>query len=276
MRPAHDPIDVGATADLSLRVSVATLVRVICSTAEDDQAMLALERKATFREAGQRVVLKAQPFGGAVRINDAPRLSEVTGGFRFDSERSRAEQDFRIVIRPTAWPALKDICIARFRAGDDALFETTPARELAEEFGDSLHIRLDPAQYVSQPLWTVLEDEPTPTDNIHAAQEPTVRVYRVFEAQIVDRMLWQAIKLNSETVSDLALRERVRDDRRSGGRGRANACMTIPVEHLRACYLPLAPGEQRGTVSFRGTTLDAHVPALLDGYSAPRFQYLHT
>jgi hypothetical protein len=242
--------------------------------AEDDQAMLALERKATFDEAGQRVVLKAQPFGGAVRINDAPRLHEITGGFHFDSERSRAEQDFRIVIRPTAWPALKDICIARFRAGDDALFEMSPARELVEEFGDSIHMRLDPAQYVSQPLWTVLEDEPTPTDNIHAAQEPTVRIYRVFQAQIVDPTLWQAIKLNSETVSDQALREQVLEDRRKGGRGRANACMVMSMEELRTCCRSMSSQEQDGAVDYRGTTLDEHVPALLDGYSPARFQYI--
>ena len=44
-----DEIGVGATDELSLRVSVATLVRVLFKNPSDDELLLALERKATLR-----------------------------------------------------------------------------------------------------------------------------------------------------------------------------------------------------------------------------------
>ena len=47
--------------------------------------------------AENRVRVNAQPFGGPDHINDLTPLLERTGGFHFDSERSRAEQDFRIL-----------------------------------------------------------------------------------------------------------------------------------------------------------------------------------
>ena len=51
MKPNRDEIGVGPTEDLSLRVSVATLVRVLFENRDDGDLMLALERKATVRKA---------------------------------------------------------------------------------------------------------------------------------------------------------------------------------------------------------------------------------
>ncbi|HAY85371.1 MAG TPA: hypothetical protein DCY42_10760, partial [Chloroflexi bacterium] len=66
-----DPkIGIGATSELSLRVSVATLARITFPHPEQGIPMLALEHKASLiSAAGQKQVLtKAQPFGGAIRI----------------------------------------------------------------------------------------------------------------------------------------------------------------------------------------------------------------
>jgi hypothetical protein len=52
MKPNHDEIGVGATQDLSLRVSAATLVRVLFENPGDGNLMLALERKATILSNG--------------------------------------------------------------------------------------------------------------------------------------------------------------------------------------------------------------------------------
>ena len=214
---------VGATKELSLRVSVATLVRVVFTNPEDGDLMLALERKATW-VGEERVVVKAQPFGGAVRINDPLVLSELTGGFHFDSERSRTEQDFRIMIRPSACGAVRDLCLEQFQRQDDRVFETSPARELAEEFRDSLDISLRPDQYVINPLWTVLENDPPPTGTVHPARQPTVRIYRVFEARIVDPALRQAIMLNSRSHSAQDLRDRALEEPPQG-RKRQGECL---------------------------------------------------
>ena len=103
MTPNPYEVGIGATAELSLRVSVATLVRVLFKSPNDDELMFALERKATLRrtEDGEAVRVKSQPFGGAIRILDLSVVQDLVGDFHFDSERSRAEQDFRIFIRPS-------------------------------------------------------------------------------------------------------------------------------------------------------------------------------
>ncbi len=262
---------VGATTELSLRVSVATLVRVVFTNPEDGDLTLALERKATWVNE-ERVLVKAQPFGGAVRINDPSLLSKHTGDFHFDSERSRTERDFRILIRPSAWGAVQAFCLEQFQRQDDRAFEISPVRELVEEFKDSLDISLRPDQYVCNPLWTVLENDPAPTGSTYPVRQPTVRIYRVFEARILDPALWQAIMVNSRGHSDQDLRELALEDRRKGGKGRANAFLILPVESLRRFYLSLSHEGRNAPVSFRKTDLEENVPALLDGVTVPRFQ----
>ena len=224
------------TNDFDLRVSVATLVRVIFTGAEENAPMLALERKATYHESLQCAVVKAQPFGGAVRINDIPRLEKVTGGFQFDSERSRSERDFRILIRAKAWEAVKAFCRDQFQSSDEAALETSPARELGEELFDSLGVQLHPDQYRCRPLWTVTEDDPSPTANWRAARQPTVRLYRIFEARILDPGLWRVIRANSAERSNDDLQQLAMQDWRGNGRGRANACIALPMVAVRRFY----------------------------------------
>jgi hypothetical protein len=257
---------IGASRALSLRVSVATLVRVV-STPEDGHQVLVLERKATYQEAEGRVTVKAQPFGGAVRLNDLSRIEEVTGGFRFDSDHSRRERDFRILIRPSAWEKVKAYCLDQLQASHEAAFETSPARELAEEFHDTLGIQLNPGQYDCQPLWTVLENDPASTGKIHAiGQQPTVRIYRVFEVQILDPAFAYQISINGRRISDQDLRRRALEDRRKGGKGRANACLVLPIESLHL--------ERNGSVSPARTTLEDNVYALLANVTNSRFEYI--
>src|SRR5258708_22079095 len=104
---------IGATKELSVRVSVATLVRVLFENPRDGDLMLALERKATLHqtENGLSVEVKAQPFGAAIRILDFRALRDLIGNIHFDSDRSYSEQDFRIFIRPSDWETVRAFCI---------------------------------------------------------------------------------------------------------------------------------------------------------------------
>jgi hypothetical protein len=129
----------GATQDLSLRVSVATLVRVVFEDPGSGERMLALERKATLSETN--VEVKSQPFGGAIRILDLDAIHDLIGDFCFDSEHSRAEHDLRLFIRPSVWPVLREFCIQHLSHVNDPVLETDPTRELTEEFADALEIR---------------------------------------------------------------------------------------------------------------------------------------
>jgi hypothetical protein len=266
----HNP-GTGATPDLSLRVSVATLARVIFRHPINGEWMLALERKATLHptENGHVVEVKSQPFGGAIRILDLNALHDLIGDYRFDSERSRSEQDFRIFIRPSDWPVLREFCIQHLSRVNDLVLETVPMRELAEEFADALKIKLHSKQYIYKPVTTVVENDPSPTGNIHARGISTVRVFRIFEAVISDAHLIQTVMHNSESISHEDLCELALN-----GKGRANAILALPLKRISDYYLATPPIERIAPVLFEENRLDETVTAILDGIAVPKYQKL--
>lgn len=269
-------ISIGATEELSLRVSVATLVRVVFQNPKDGGWILALERKATLvSDAGEsRVLIKCQPFGGAVRFRSLIPLQRLVGDFHFDSERSRSELDFRIFIRPVDWDAVKEFCLQHFKNGDELALESGPARELAEEMADALELDLKPEQYSSTPLHTVIEDQPAATDNIYARGYQTARVYRIFEVRVLDPALCKMLLENSERYSNQDLHERAIQDARQGGKGRANAILTVTMKPLMEFYLALSPEARNAPVFFGENFLDGNVCAILEGVSAPKYRSL--
>lgn len=275
MNHKYDP-GIGATNELSLRVSVATLVRVLFEHPIDGELMLALERKATLHETenGRIVEVKSQPFGGGIRILDLRALHDQIGDFHFDSERSRSEQDFRIFIRPTDWSAVREFCIEHISRADDLFLETDPTRELAEEFEDALKIRLKPDQYICKPVATVVEDDPWPTENIHAKDIPTVRVYRIFEVHITDVSLAHSIMTNSESYFNQNLHELALGDARNGGKGMANALLTLPMKLITDVYLGMSPVARNAPILFEDNHLDETISAILEGVSAPKYRRL--
>jgi len=266
----------GWTQELSLRVSVATLVRVLFRNPSDSELMLALERKATLHETenGRVIEVKSQPFGGAIRILDLNTVRDLIGDFHFDSERSRSEQDFRLFIRPSNWSAVQEFCIQHLSQANDPILETDPTRELAEEFYDTLKINLQPEQYIHKPVATVVENEAAPTENTHAKGYPTVRVYRIFEASITDSSLANAMLKNSESLSHQSLCELALEDAQNDGKGRANAILALPLKRITDHYLSVSPDERNSTTFFEKHQLDETVPAILEGIIVPKYQIL--
>ncbi|HEX5840115.1 MAG TPA: hypothetical protein VFY26_19920 [Anaerolineales bacterium] len=263
---------IGATQELSLRVSVATLVRVVFEHPDGGERMLALERKATLHETN--VEVKSQPFGGAVRILDLDAIYDLIGDFDFDSTNSRAEQDFRLFIRPSAWPVLREFCIQHLSHVHDPVIETDPTRELTEEFADALKISLKPNQYIHTPVETVIEDHPAPTDNVYARGISTARVYRIFEASITDPSLIRTMLKNSEGMSDRDLCELAMDDFHHGGKGWANAMFALPLKQVTEHYSSLPVVERNATTVFGTKRLDETVAAVLEGITVSRYQRL--
>jgi hypothetical protein len=265
---------IGRTRELRLRVSVATLARVLFEHPRNGDLMLALERKATMHNAGTgRVVeVKSQPFGGALRIHDLGTLQNVIGDFHFDSVKSRSEQDFRVFIRPSAWERVRDFCLQCFSEPDDHVLESNPERELAEEFAETLNISLKPDQYTCKPVGSIIENEPSPTENANARGYPTVRMYRIFEAHVMDSSLAADMLTNSQRYSDRALHELALQDYRNGGPGRANAVLTLPLSQVIALYLATSPEARNGSISFQDHQLDETVSAILEGVRAPKYR----
>jgi len=276
MKPNQHEIGVAATKELSLRVSVATLVRVVFKHPGNNEWMLALERKATLHETGNGHVIeiKSQPFGGAIRILDLKRMRALIGDYHFDSEHSRSEQDFRIFIRPSDWSAVREFCMEHLNHVDDPVLETDPARELVEEFADALTINLKPEQYVSRPVAIVVEEDPAPTNNTHASGHLTARVYRIFEARMLDSSLSHAMLTNSEGHSNHDLHELALEDARDGGKGRANAMFALPLKLISNAYLAMLPEARNSPISFEDNQLDETVAAILEGVSVPKYQRL--
>jgi hypothetical protein len=263
---------IGATSELNLRVSIATLVRVVFKHPGNGEWMLALERKATLRE--NKVEAKIQPFGGAIRILDLDAIHDLIGDFHFDSERSRTEQDFRLFIRPSGWSALREFCIQRLSHDNDPILETDPTRELVEEFADALKINLQTEQYASKPVATVVENEAAPTENINAKGIYTVRIYRVFETTITYSALAHAMLKNSESLSHKRICELVLEDARNGGKGRANAVLALPLKGIMNTYLALSPEERNSPIFIGKNHFDETVPAVLEGITVLKYQRL--
>jgi hypothetical protein len=265
---------VGATAELSLRVSVATLVRVLIKNPNDDELMLALERKATLRRVagGGEVRVKSQPFGGGIRILDLSVVHDLVGDFHFDSERSRAEQDFRIFIRPTSWTSLREFCLQHIVLDDDSIIETSPNRELVEEFAETLSVDLRREQYVCRPVATKVENRAISTENIYSEGTPTVRVYRIYEATIVDLFLTDAMVKYSDGLSHQSLCGLAIADAQSGGRGKANAILTLPWRRLQDVYRAMSPAARNVPIIFDENRLDSTVAAIFDDIAVPRYQ----
>ncbi len=265
---------VGPTDELSLRVSVSTLSRVVFPHPIDGIPMLALEHKATLVSAGKDpiVEVKAQPFGGAIQILNPGELQTISGGFNYDSRCSRSEGDFRIFIRPASWGKVREFCLQNMAEGGGQDLEFDPARELVEEFDDALGIQLKPEQYAVELYRIVVENQPAPTGNIRAGGAPTIRIYRVYEVQVLDPALCQSMMTNSTAHPAPFLRRMAIEDARKGGRGRANAMLTAPIEQIRAAFLSVPP-ERRGTaLPFEDTLLEGNVVAVLEGVSVPKYR----
>jgi hypothetical protein len=269
-----EEIGVGPAAELSLRVSIAALARVLLEDPESEQTLLALERVATWRERDglPEVVVKAKPYGGGVRLRDPRALQAAIGDFHFDSARSREEGDFRIVIREADWPQVQAFCVRSLRLKVGGPLESSPARELAEELGDALKVDLSQEQaWTLAPLEIVVEVLPTPTANPRAPGAPTVRIYSVYEASLRSPELIAAVLANSAAVSNEQLRQQAWEDRRAGGKGRANATLTLPLDWLMRVYSEIAIGERGTLCNIGGYLLDGNVAAILPGVEVPKY-----
>jgi hypothetical protein len=263
---------IGATDELSLRVSVATLARVVFKHPGNGEWLLALERKATLHDTG--VEVKSQPFGGAIRILDLEAIHNLVGNFHFDSEHSCSERDFRLFIRPSSWSVLREFCIQHLSRDNDPILETDPTRELVEEFVETLKINLLPEQYASKSVATIVENEASPTENVHARGCPTVRVYRIFEASITHSALAHAMLKNSAGLSHEEICELALEDAHHGGKGWANAVLVLPLKSITDAYLAITPKERISPILIGKNRFDETVPAILEGVIVPKYQRL--
>ena len=249
-----------------LRVSVATYNQVVFSHPENGGTMLALERKATMLKDGN-VNVRAQPFGGGVKILNPNSLKEILGEIRFDSERSEQEQDFRILIHPSEWEAVKQHCLFHLENPNDPDLEAAPDRELVEEFAVTMHVDLKPNQYTVQPLGFVVEDAPVWTVNWYARGFPTVRVYRTYKVEIVDGKLCQHLLDASQQVSDDALGKRALGN----GTGRANTALALPLDRVRKAFLVIPPEKRFNNIEVDHHKLDDSVLVVLEDIEVSQY-----
>lgn len=252
---------------MTLRVSVATYNQVIFMHPENGTLMLALERKASVLKDGS-INVRAQPFGGGVKILDSKALKKMLGEIRFDSERSKQEQDFRILIPPSKWDEVKQYCLHHLENPADLELESTPDRELVEEFDETLRVQLEPGQYTAQPMGFVIEDTPVWTENWYARGYSTVRVYRTYKIQIIDAAICGTMLKASRQITGDELARRALEN----GRGRANSILTLPLSLVTESYLTFPPEMRYGRITVDGNELDESVLAVLGDVDVPQYQ----
>ena len=258
----------------ALRVSVATLCRVTFDHPAEHRLWLALERRATFRpEPPPHTIVVAVPYGGAVRILRPEALAAVVPDFRYDSERSKTEQDFRIVIPPTTWPAVREFCLAHIAAPDDNILDNSPDRELKEEFVETLGVEVAPGDYAASAVGTVVEDGAAPTNSDRAPGAPTVRIYRLFEVRLLAPSLVEAI-MASTLLDEATLAARAEAQSALGGRGRANAAVGLPLAAVREALRLLPPQARALTFTVGEQRMDGTVSALFPDLAGPARRWL--
>jgi len=260
-----DEIDV--TNEKSLRVSVATYNQVIFPHPENGTAMLALERKATILQDGS-VNVRAQPFGGGVKILNTKSLKEMVGEIQFDSERSNHERDFRILIQPLQWEVVKQFCLLHLENPNDSEIESAPDRELVEEFEETMGVELKRSQYAVGPMGFVIEENPVQTKNWYARGFSTVRVYRTYKVRLLDAELCKTLLDTSQRISDEELGRWALNDKT----GRANSVLALPLEGVRESYLTLPPETRYGKIDIENHKLDESVLAVLMDVDVPQYQ----
>jgi hypothetical protein len=275
MKLIKNEIGVGATKELSMRVSVGTLVRLLFENPETGRLMLALERTATLREIKGRpeVVVKAKPFGGGVRLTNPQKLKNLIGNFHYDGKRSRQVGDFRIQINPASWEIIKEICKEHLKETETGILDSSPEHELAEEFEDLLKIKITPIQYNLKLRELIVEDSPDETDNIYAQGFPTVRIYYLFEAKIKHSEIIKMMMRNCREYSDEDLKKMAIDDVKSGGKGRANAILTLDLEEVKNIYNSTPLERRSELVSVGENQLDGNVPAVLAEINHPKYRH---
>lgn len=236
--------------------------------------MLALERTATMQESNGKteVTVRAKPFGGAVRIINLQRLKRLIGNFHYDSSRSRQEGDFRLLIRPASWEKVKEICCNNLRKTENGILNTNPERELIEEFEDTLHISLTVDQYRLNPRGIIIEDMPVETENVRATGLPTVRIYYIYEAWVESPDLIMRLVANSEQYTDKDLQEIAWADAQHGGRGRANAILTLSLDDLTEMYCSMPLDLRIGPIRIKDHQLDGNVLAILEEVDQTRYR----
>jgi hypothetical protein len=235
--------------------------------------MLALEHKATFISDGEgsEVFVRGQPFGGAIRIQDIYKFDELVGGFRFDCRESKANQDFRIYIRPSAWEDVREYCKENLGFVENRVVDSDPVRELQEEFEDTLGIELQLEQYSTAFERIVVEKEPTPTRNIHVVGSATVRIYRIDAVHINDPDVCKMMIANSETRPEKVLKQMALADAQEGGKGRANAVLAVPVETVRTAFQSISPDVRGQPLEFNSTLLEGNVALVLKDVFVPKY-----
>lgn len=256
-----------------LRASVATYNQVIFPHPEDATMMLALERKATVLKDGS-VSVQSQPFGGGIRILNPTPLQKIIGKIQFDSERSKQEQDFRILIPPSKWEQIKEYTLHHLELEDDedVELESGPDRELTEEFMETINLKLHAGQYTVQAMGFVIENSPVQSKNDHARGRLTVHLYRVFRVQVIDPILCRIMFGISQLYSDQDLADLALQDFEHGGLGRANTILTLPLYLVRDAYLALPPETRYGKIVIENHELDESVLAILEGIDVPQYQ----
>jgi len=269
MEPAGTRVDeragVGATEELSLRVSTGVLTKTTFRHPETGESMLVLERKGVveFSPNGSKEKLEAQPLGGASRLNDPNALLKLTGRFNFDSTESAQESDFRVQIRPRDWPRVKEFCVHHFMNPGTNVVEADPTRELSEELSDALGIAVSNDSYAAVNLGVVLRGGAI-TDRAGVSGQQTVRAFNVYHVELTDPALIQAVLDNSSSVSDSSILESAREKAKANGKkGKASALTAIPLDAVVKAHSSTSAENRWSSIKIEGTTIADNVPAIL-------------
>jgi hypothetical protein len=168
------------------------------------------------------------------------------------------------MINPDQWEKMKEICRDHLNFEEDGIINSSPVRELTEEFEDSLGVRITSDDYHLTSRKMLVEEKLTKTENVNAMGIPTKRTYYLFDAMLTDLRIIKMMIDNDALYSDLDLRNMANEDARRGGKGRANAVLTLSLDKLTELYRSSRKGSGESNIMYEGHQLDGNLPAILD------------
>jgi hypothetical protein len=230
---------IGATADLSMRVSSAVLT--LCVVPSPEGPLAILERKVEIGKKG--LDMRAQPLGGGIAVLNVEALSKITGGFNWEDQKVARERDLRIYVNPDSWTFVRELLTTSFldTLPGAPIVETTPVRELQEEIGDAAGVEVSESSMNISFAGLVFQD---PGCGAVAAKSstPTARVFSVFDVVITDpaladTIMREASRPDSELIAEVTRRHEAlagREPTHDAERPKLSSLCAIPVKELLA------------------------------------------
>ncbi len=251
-------------AQNKVRVSVGSLTLLTISDPLDQKEYFAFERRATgSSERGRKTwSTKSVPFGGAIKIKDKSALVDLIGDFDFDSDESRENNDFRIIVDRRKWKKIKIFCERSISQNNKRVIDFDPFDEIKEEIWKPTKIEVTRKKLSTKRIGTFANDFPVPTENINTPGKQTYRFYCLYNTRVVDQQLAKKLLKHADLRMDKECGFTAIKSRRTKGDGRYNSILMVGKKEFEEFISSQAQKEIKSGFHYKNFWMAGNVATL--------------